>query len=276
MLHEVKIMRENWSACAVACSHVLSDWWSVIYPGPGSWTRTSLWEEAPCQRVFPPHGFQSISFWLVTLRNAIHLSPALILSFLTWLPATLGPRAALGPLIFLHNTSYARGGQALREYRLQLDEVQECQTDTSGVKGFGAPCQAISPIMECGRLTTFINIQMRRNEAAQEKCVAQLLSGGHVRGKTRAPPWLPWYAAWARRERSRCSGSLFCARLSGFWRSTRILLGCKDRSVNWGPGSSLVSGLPATVNTAHLFSLLFRTGHCGVWKKGKRATRKHH
>lgn len=32
--------------------------------------------------------------------------------------------------------------------------------------------------MECGRQTTFINIQMRRNEAAQEKCVAQLLSGG--------------------------------------------------------------------------------------------------
>lgn len=48
------------------------------------------------------------------------------------------------------------------EYRLQLDEVQGSQTGTSGVKGSGAPCQAISPIMECGRQTTFINIQMRQ------------------------------------------------------------------------------------------------------------------
>lgn len=53
----------------------------------------------------------------------------------------------------------------------------------SRVKGFGAPCQAISLIMECGRLTTFINIQMRQNEAAQEKCVAQLLSGACARKK---------------------------------------------------------------------------------------------
>lgn len=64
------------------------------------------------------------------------------------------------------------------EHTLQLDEVAGSQTGTSGVKGSGAPCQAISPIMECGRQTAFINIQMRRNEAAQEKCVAQLLSGG--------------------------------------------------------------------------------------------------
>lgn len=104
----------------------------------------------------------------------------------------------------------------IAEYRLQLDEVQGSQTDTSEVKGFGAPCQAISPIMECGRLTTFINIQMRRNEAAREKCVAQLLSGGHVQGKTRTPPWLRWYAAWARSERSRCSAPYFVLVYLGF------------------------------------------------------------
>lgn len=55
------------------------------------------------------------------------------------------------------------------EYRLQLDEERDSQTDVSRVKGSGAPMPAnLPPIMECGRLTTFINIQMRRNEAAQE------------------------------------------------------------------------------------------------------------
>lgn len=51
------------------------------------------------------------------------------------------------------------------------------QKDVSGVKGSGAPCQAISLIMECGRSTTFINIQMRRNEAAREIVAAQAVSG---------------------------------------------------------------------------------------------------
>ena len=72
--------------------------------------------------------------------------------------------SACHPLV-LSTTPAAPGAV---KYRLQLDEVQGSPMDLSGVKGLGAPCQAISAIMECGRSTAVINIQMRGNEAARE------------------------------------------------------------------------------------------------------------
>lgn len=108
----------------------------------------------------------------ITLKNTIHLS----LPRLAALSAAHAVFFKNLPLIFLHNTGHTCGSQEMVKYRLQLDEVQGSWTDVSGVRGLRARCQAISPIIECGRLTTFINIQKEQDEAAWKSCVAEWLT----------------------------------------------------------------------------------------------------
>lgn len=115
LLLEVKITRQNSSARTMARSHLVSDWWGLFFflftSGLKVWLMLLSGRRHHVSMRF--HLIDLVDLiWACNLENAIHLSPALILFFLTWLLATLSPYC-FRPLIFLHNTSNTCGSQAL-------------------------------------------------------------------------------------------------------------------------------------------------------------------